>query len=78
MEGADTGLSVMLLDAAVSGDWGRALTLDESDRRRGSTVDIRDGLEGLVGERKVPKRAEIVDGDGRRPLVGGGTVREAT
>ena len=50
MEGADTGLSGTVLDAAVNGDWGRGLTFDEHDRRRGGTVDVGDGLECLVGQ----------------------------
>ena len=53
MEGADASLSGTLLDAAVNGDRGGGLTFDERDRRRGGTVDVRDGLERLVGEWQI-------------------------
>ena len=53
MERADPGLSVTLIDSAVSGERGRRLAFDDSYRRRGGTVDVRDDWEGLVGEREI-------------------------
>ena len=54
VERADPGLAGTLLDTAISGERGRQLAFEERDSRRGGTVDIRYGWEGLVGEWEVP------------------------
>ena len=53
MEGADAGLTGTLLNMVVDGDRSGGLAVADGDRRRGSMVDIKDGLERLVGERQI-------------------------
>ena len=78
MKGTDAGLAGTLFKTAIKRDWGRRLSVDNSDRRRGGMVDIRDCLECLVRDRQVTRGTNVVEGVGTRPFVGGGTTREST
>ena len=77
MEGTDAGLAGTLFETEIERDWGGRLTVYNSDRRRGGTIDIRDCLECLVRDGQVTRGTNVVEGDGRRPFVGGGTTRES-
>ena len=52
-----------LLDTAVDGKWRGGLAVDDGDHRRGGTVDIRNGLERLEGERQIARGTKVVEGD---------------
>ena len=78
MEGPDAGLTGTLIKMAVDGDWGGGLAIDDCDRRCGGKVDVRDGLKRLMGEQQVAGGTNVVEGDGRWPLVGSRTTWEST
>ena len=71
VERTDASLAGTLFVTVVERDWGRWLAVDEGgDGRCGSTVEEGDRLERLMRDGQVSGSAE---GDGRRPLVRGGT-----
>ena len=82
VEGVDAGLAGSLLEATVSGRGSRRVALDKRDGRRGlmmveerdgggwETVDERDVGSCLIHKREMSGVADVVKGDGRRPLVG--------
>ena len=75
----DACLAGTLFVTAVERDRGRWLTFDEGgDGRCGGMVDEGDRLECLMRDGQVSGSAEAVEGDGRRLLVRGGTVRDST
>ena len=90
MEAMDAGLAGSLLKTAVSGRGSRGVALDEGDGRRGrmmveerdgrgwKTVDVRDVGGRLIRKREMSGVAEVVKGDGSRPLIGGGAPWETT
>ena len=56
---------------------GRRLAVDDGDWRCGGAVDVWNCLECLMRDGQVAGGTKVVEGNGRRPFVGGGTARES-